>query len=749
MATTLGTKLGTMLGTELADMVDPATLPRLDQAKLYALTSFSTANYYATQAGGGEVGDAAGFGGFDLVRMPAVTPGVFATVRQSYLSTSNAGWTRFLGSNSATSFGTGSNYRQTSVALTASDAGRIHTLMARITPTPGVAEFSTDGVWSAAPPTVAAYVPASGVPMRVGSDGAAAQSPTVEHLGSLDFRGNPTRAQLDAVTALFRTLGDVPTKAAAEAAMPGTTVTHRWSLRDVLLAANVPVADGAAAPATIPDSVTAATVDAMTKTGSPVVRVIDPSVNGRVSYGALGFSATSYLEATTAGGLVGDAGGFVRVFDFRIDSQSVGAAFRLPVSFGTSWDIRTTAVNNNLVFYAGTTSTPLYATPASDIGRKQLAVAVWNGSTSTLYLNRVAGAASSAGSFTPAPTQKLIVGKRSDGFAADGLSVFGVGGWDQAGGITLAEAQAIFDEYDRAGKIVMPSGKTNAHVYDLTQDIAPAPQNGIPAQVLDRVGTDHLTRVGTDLQVAQRRERLWSYETTPIIRGATSFATGSYYDSATTGHDGGTSGKSVAVLARIDSQAANKTRNLLAIGSPGVEGAVQIRFAGFNSSATGVFYNGTGYAVTPAAIFTAADVGKLVLLVTTWDQVAGRVRMYARRAEVSTGTAATALAPFSGSRLRIGHIGNAPGLNGTFFAEGLSVFGAATWDGTWTLAEIQALHDSVMATESMQGIPGKTDHLYRFPSGAAAVIPDLVGTSDLATVGTPATAEQFARAFTW
>jgi hypothetical protein len=182
----------------------------------------------------------------------------------------------------------------------ASDVGRIQIVVSRITAVPGVHELYCNGVWLSVPQT--AYVPASMSLYLGNNDSLGYPASTVDSLGLLAFRGVPTRAQLEALVAAIRTRGDVPD------AMDGAVITHRWSLRDELR--GTVVVDGQTAPAQLTDTVTRAPVDALARQGSPVVRVIDQSADGRRLLGAMGFSASSRLETSPGRGIQGAAAGF-------------------------------------------------------------------------------------------------------------------------------------------------------------------------------------------------------------------------------------------------------------------------------------------------------------------------------------------------------------------------------------------------------------------------------------------------------
>lgn len=985
MTTTLGTRLGTRLGTVLDDFTKAqwsaiVNAPTFDATKLYGLTSFSAANFYQTQAGGGEAGVTTGFGNITLMRLASV-PTAVGVVRRR-LTPSTAGWQQYVsGTAYVSNYGTGAGLVAVSSGLAPSDATRIHALVSRVTATPGVLEQAVDGVWNASTPAMSGYgVPGGATLMRMGLDETGANpATTTEALGGLDFRGTPTRAQLDAVVMLMRTLGDVPSKAAAEALMPvrygvrgfstanylqaggsggirgsasgfwisftvrpdavaggstgrliasgtqasntgfiaqivggaganlqiidgaaaarssptipiasiptnehvrftfvytgaalrsymngvkvggdaaatgytapatamtlgfwgtadasslsafdlvggdgfvpsdaevlaqhqsstytapaaipgkttrlynfhadaaavsgalptswldrvgtdhlsnvgtpsvtslGATITHRWSLRDTLAAANVAIVDGAAAPAAIPDSVTLASVDAMTKAGSPVVRVMDPSVDGRRTYGALGFSATSYLRASAAG-IRGAATGFTLVVEMNYVNAATASAYVV-----TSYDDGSPASSGAalyvdpgfLRFYAfgGPGSLTLRAMTVSDYGRKMLVAVTWDGATWRAYVDG-AQVTSAAGGFTRNTTTAMYLGRGAAGdpLFTSAVIPYRVAGCDVA--LTAAEVADLTSAWSQSGTFTLPAGKPNPHFYDLTQDITAngGPSAGMPATVQDRVGTDHLTRVGTGLQVSQRTERLWSYEATPILYGGRAFSSTSYLRTATAQGLGGDAGSFWALMVyRSDTNSIATSRHLM---SCTVAGSGWIHYASANNSVmqTLLADGGGTYRAGPTYTLAAADVGKLQIALIGWDNASGRIRVMAKRVE--QGAPGVAMTGFTPSTSFL-DIGNGTGAGAPL--DGITWVGAAYGTGAFpTLAQYQATYDAIMATEDVQPMTGTTTRnlwsvKHSVVNGAwGATVADQAGSAPLTVNGTPTLEPIYARAW--
>lgn len=303
------------------------------------------------------------------------------------------------------------------------------------------------------------------------------------------------------------------------------TTTHRWSLRDYLAGLDLPVTSGQVAPTSLPDTVTAAAIDRMDRQGSPTIVSIDPGVDGRKTYGITGNSPTAYLESAAGKGIRGAATGLTVLILMRLDAAPSSTGHLVSdflttpsamgyVIYGSSGQI--------YVYLNASNFTPICAAAAADVGRMMLVGLTWNGTTWQGYRDgATAGTPITAGWSNPNSTASMQIGRSPhDTVSAAFASIFAVGGCDVA--LSAVEMAQVYADFQRTGTLVMPSGKANTHVYDVTQDVVNngGPAAGVPATVLDRVGTDNLTRVGTGLQVAQRAERLWSYEATPILYGA-------------------------------------------------------------------------------------------------------------------------------------------------------------------------------------------------------------------------------------
>ena len=127
----------------------------------------------------------------------------------------------------------------------------------------------------------------------------------------------------------------------------------------------------------------------------------------------------------------------------------------------------------------------------ADVGQPQLFVGVYTGSAARLYTKRMQQGADVAISFQPSASP-LYLGRDAGGNGSEAMAAFGF-----AAGFglpTLGQVQQLFDDVERAGRILPMPGFAASQLIDLTADITAngGPELGVPAQVLDRAegGTD-------------------------------------------------------------------------------------------------------------------------------------------------------------------------------------------------------------------------------------------------------------------
>ena len=503
--------------------------PGFDAGKLYAIGGFSAANRYVTPGDGGEPGTTTGFVSVELVRLnslsaaPQIFGGRSGGASGGYFHTIDASsGLRFYAKSTS---GFPSSPIRT---LLPSDVGKVFCVIGLHTGGGALVRQWVDRAEIGTGTSASGYT-AENSSSIIGALVTGAQPATgLSWLAGATFRGVPTPAQIEAFFDQVRILGDLPVL------MPtgDVTISHRWSLRDVLAAERVPVLDGDLAPASLPDTVTGAAINAMMRQGAPVVRRIDPGVDGRVTFGALGFSATNILRS--AGSVLpGVAGAFFRIVRFRLDALPTAANYLFGQSNDSNagWQLfvggpglnyaPSFRLANNLGAFVIYVGTPFVA---ADVGQTFVLGCMLDGSNARLFLARQDQDAAELGGglivagYTPHVGPLTVgLGSPTGTQPAASLTIFD----SQGGDVAIASASLLetMSAMARTGRQV--SAADSEHAWDPYADIIAhgGPSAGMPAQVLDRIGTDHLTRVGTGLQVAQRTERLWSYETTPIFYG--------------------------------------------------------------------------------------------------------------------------------------------------------------------------------------------------------------------------------------
>jgi hypothetical protein len=400
--------------------------------------------------------------------------------------------------------------------------------------------------------------------------------------------------------------------------------------------------------------------------------------------------------------------------------------------------------NGTLSVSLSGTATAAYVVQSGDIGTLMHLAFTYDGTNLRWYVNgNLTGTAAVASVALPSTPMTIGYGYGDPTAAMNDGACFAIGGGAYVA--TQAELAAQATASIAAGQLVAIPGKTDDRRYNFAQD-AIDQATSLPAKYVNRANAtdDPLARLGSGLTLAQKTERVWSYETIPILPGITVSDATMYYDTASAGIAGAASGFWVALLYCVLSQSvASRSRIPVAHEGNGGVGGWRFQTNGTNSS---LFFNcvaadGTGK-LSPASVINASDVGKLQIAVGVYDAPAGLVRLYNKRALVSTGTAITGYLP-TATGMRVG---GSSGLT-TLIPDGIATYGVAGGAGIPSLAEVLALTDAVMAGERVKAIAGKTDGLWDFFGETAlpAQMTDRIGAQHLARVGTPIYSPQYAR----
>ncbi len=685
MVTTLGTYLGTALGTELGGMQD---VSGFDTRLLYALAT-DASNNYATAVDAGEAGVAAGFGLVVLAQLVSV-PNVAAIALVQRGSGAGTDGHRFYATSGAAlqlraASGAASLVAHTSRVFLASDVGKIFGLVMRHTGTGLVATVAGETL-GFTPTAITGYTPSTGLAHQLGLH------PQFRYVAHTAYRGTPSDADLQAMLMAARVMGDLPASAA------NATVTHRWSLRDVLAGLDLPVVDGQTAPASLPDTVTAATIDAMARQGSPTLRVIDPSVDGRKSYGALGFSATNRLETASGAGIAGQLAGFhvaTRAIITSLTGQEVLAGRSV---VGTSgWIIYRNAAALQFVCYTGSgnISSPTYTLTAADLNVPRYVHGVLDGARVRIFVESVeiGNPGTAIAAYAPAA--------QPTGISHPTLP-FGGSGFDLAGGHSVPTPAEIAQNYADSVRLnaLQPIAGKSEHLWRPGEDIIAngGPDNGIPLTVQDRIGTDHLTRVGVAVQTGPNS-----------VRGVGPYSSADYFTTVTTGGlRGHASGHHVVVDFVVPSFAG--IVGLHAVASCTNTAATNGWAVQISSTTVRASVNGVQTSLSLAAAGIASGQRARVLL----DYDGANVTLYANSGTPSTPTAVGAYVAPSGAMV-FGHFG---GPTVQPFISGWAELVQGGDNQRLSPAEITALFADL--TQPPPIVPGKTLKRWRLEDDVTA-----------------------------
>lgn len=711
-------------------IISPARVALTNRAQivdaLYGLALLDN-NYYTTPNPGGEAGSSGGFGVAVLYRMAALPLG---GVNRPLVDRSSgaSGWLMYFGSgpltfaacNSVPAF-----ISTPSRTYLSTDVGKIHLAVGLHSGAGGFVRLYSDRRENGSGTAISGYTAAS-APMLLGRSGQFSSfGNTQETLAALAFQGTPSLAQLQALYDTVRTTGEFPDS------FTGATVTHRWSVKDELRTQ-------AQVPATLTDKITGAAADLMTKQGSPTVVRIDPSIDGRRSFGVYGFSISSYLATANPGGIAGVSTGFWFCWYGVVYTTGISCIVARGNNTGTAgWQLDilgSSALTLSVANGSGSgVNAPTKTLVASDLGIPCVIHGVHDGSSVRLYFNGVEVGSGTAITGYTALAAAMTVGVRGVPDVPSVTTAFGVVGGHAVATAAdvLAHAQSIL----ATGRIQPIQGKTD-HLWDVTRDTdASSDQTLVPAQILDRVGTDHLTAI-TIRNV-----------TSGSKQGVTGFSDLTYFQSAlNAGIAGQAAGFWVAVYIIVTSQAVASTSRDLAgrrVGS-GVSGW-SINTATTNATVTFGCANGAGsFLTSPAYTITAGDVSGAVALLVVGVHDGSNLRLYVKGAQVGSGTAITGFTTSTVPNMGLGN-GNAAFPSGLSFGEppdGVIVLGLAGGNGVPSAGEIATMDTACASANDIVAIPGKTDHLYSLKQDIAAAggsLPiksaDRVGTDDLFLIG--------------
>jgi hypothetical protein len=233
-----------------------------------------------------------------------------------------------------------------------------------------------------------------------------------------------------------------------------------------------------------------------------------------------------------------------------------------------------------------------------------------------------------------------------------------------------------------------------------------------------------------------------------IFLGGRAWSAADYFQAAINALPGEPVGFTTSLLCIVETQAVVSATRTIFGQRAGSNPGWAFQRGATNTSISLSLGNASTTGASPSSGIAAADIGKLALYTGVWDGTTNTIRLYAKRVQVGAGTSLPAgFAPAAGAAPIIG---SSP-------PEGIAVYGVYYAPGIATLAQIQAQHDAVMAQEHMAGCPGLPGFMLDLTQDIAAnggAMPATLtdrGTMGVsfASMGAPAIAAQYARAWTW
>ncbi len=462
-----------------------------DVQNIYAAADFSTVNHYASAGISPEVGSPP-FGGIIVFRLLSLTNARY--IWHCFdASSPTSGWGLHVNTSGvlvATAYNAaGSGYVSPGYPFTQNDLGKLFVALFHVTST----SISLTVNRAAAGPATTmggTYAPSTAA-MRLGTFISANGFSGGEVTAMATYRGTLTAQAISDLFVSMRLTADIPTS------LPGATLTHRWSLKEMLLGQDVSM--GQTAPATLLDTNTFASTDTLNRIGAPKISIIDARREGRVSHGISSFAGDYRIESAAGKGIRGKPSGFWVSFT----AQIVGAVGGYLAGCGpepvlTGWGIYRTSGGTLWAYCGVNASNMALAVSASPTLNTPFIVHMrWTGTTLEFYLDGVLQGTSAAGTYTAAAnTVWMTVGNNNlNTYSTPFDTVYALAGGDQS--VTANEIVQNANAYKRTGRLQPIANKTD-HFYDFTADILDQSDivSPAPVTVLDQVGTHHLTQVG-------------------------------------------------------------------------------------------------------------------------------------------------------------------------------------------------------------------------------------------------------------
>jgi hypothetical protein len=256
-------------------------------------------------------------------------------------------------------------------------------------------------------------------------------------------------------------------------------------------------------------------------------------------------------------------------------------------------------------------------------------------------------------------------------------------------------------------------------------------------------GVDNLVRIGSPLQLAQRCDRLFSYETSPVWEGFAGASDTAYFSAA-----GGQAGSSATFggvwIGSIDAQSGTSQNRVLCGKRDTTIPGWQLQTTLQNNTFQFTVGNNTASASPSSATIAATELGKLHIVIFWLDSL-GVAHMMVRGVEVAVSSALSG-GPYvpSTAALTLGVRASRVGTT-----DGVSHRGLIMLNRAPSAAEALAIHGAIMAGESIAAVvtqfSGMMTNGYDVTAASVAAgnavpttIPDLRGTDSLTKQGASA-----------
>jgi hypothetical protein len=704
--------------------------PTIEGRRMLGAQGYSASSYFAAAIGAGIRSSAAGLFVAVSMRFDSLPAGN-QTIAALCDVTTFYEW-QFYQSGSLLRFfindGVGGK-ASTSYTVVASDIGIPLLLIGQYTGTgvqlyvcrPGMRPVAT-GADTAASGVISAA--AASAEMRIGGVNGLSQ-PFISGSVFALSGGSGTSMTLTEVTALYQSWE-------ATGRLPVTSKTqHLYELTSDVRASGVEIA-----PAIVLDRVG---TDHLTRIGF-----------GAQMSGATFLGVGPYVNNTTSwktalgGGIQGGPSMHV-IADVYLTRIPTAAEHIVGCENGSGWYLFITAAGAIGIGIGGIGELGIYTLVPGDLNRT-LRIVLNNINRDTyVWVNGVNTGHWNTGSFIATANAYMIVGQR---FVGTQSLISGYVKLVQGGSsASLTDPEIATISADLTQPPPLTAGKTQKR-YLFELDVVGGVVQG---RSIERIsGNDDLVLSGSGLTLAQRTERLWSYEGSPIEYAVNALTDADYYGS-TDGVAGHAAGWWYAVPFVLESQAvASQTRVLAAKVSAAA--GWELRTGGTNSTCSCVMANGVGtFIAGPTMALSASDVGKLLVAFIVWDGT--KIRSYLKRLESGTGNAMTGYTPAAaGDGFRMGR----HPITAALPASGVRLLGGMGGLGVLSLAEVQAAHDAVLAADDLVEVPGKTDFLVSVKLdtiAAGGAVPTTLtnrkGAGSVTKIGAPALAPIYARAAGW